>query len=119
MFYFLCANVDTFMPKDEDFYQFQYVRGDEAAEHGYTILGASIPFQLKSPSNDELCTVEDEQEFMVVQTSTALATGQMSDKLGSLSDDNSRLKVRHFQSCAMCMMTFHNALFLTGTSQAV
>jgi hypothetical protein len=37
------------LPKDEDFYQFQYLRDDQ-------VFGASVPFQLRG--GEELCAVE-------------------------------------------------------------
>ena len=43
------------LPKDEDFYQFHYLRTENGGEN---VIGASIPFQLRSPSAEELCTVE-------------------------------------------------------------
>ena len=44
------------LPKDEDFYQFQYLRVSEDASQN--VLGASIPFQLRKPKNEELCAVQ-------------------------------------------------------------
>ena len=44
------------LPKEEDFFQFQYLRVSEGASQ--TVLGASIPFQLRKPKNEELCTVQ-------------------------------------------------------------
>ena len=44
------------LPKEEDFFQFQYLRVSEDASQ--TVLGASIPFQLRKPKNEELCTVQ-------------------------------------------------------------
>ena len=52
------------LPKEEDFYQFQFLRTDEKGEE--SAIGASVPFQLQTPKSEELCTVEDE-EFMVVR----------------------------------------------------
>ena len=52
------------LPKEEDFYQFQFLRTDDKGEE--SAIGASIPFQLQTPKSEELCTVEDE-EFMVVR----------------------------------------------------
>ena len=43
------------LPKDEDFYQFHYLRGESGQEN---VIGASIPFQLRTPTAEELCTVE-------------------------------------------------------------
>jgi hypothetical protein len=37
------------LPKDEDFYQFQYLRSDQ-------VMGASVPFQLRG--GEELYTIE-------------------------------------------------------------
>jgi hypothetical protein len=72
----------TVLPKDEDFYQFQYLWIDNGSE---AAIGASVPFQLRSPKTEELCTMEDEEEFMVVRSNTSLITEQMSGQLGSLS----------------------------------
>ena len=44
------------LPKEEDFFQFQYLRVSEDASQN--ILGASIPFQLRKPKNEELCAVQ-------------------------------------------------------------
>ena len=38
--------------------------------------------------SEELCTVEDDEEFMVVRSRTALVT----EKIGQMSSDNSNLK---------------------------
>lgn len=73
------------LPKEEDFYQFQFLRTENGIE---SAIGASIPFQLQSPKAEELCTVEDDEEFMVVRSRTSLVTEQMS----LLSSDNSSLK---------------------------
>ena len=53
------------LPKEEDFYQFQFLRTDEQGSE--SAIGASIPFQLQAPKSEELCTVEDDEEFMVVR----------------------------------------------------
>jgi predicted transcriptional regulator len=79
----------TVLPKDEDFYQFQYLWIDNGSE---AAIGASVPFQLRSPKTEELCTMEDEEEFMVVRSNTSLITEQMSGQLGSLSSTNESLK---------------------------
>jgi len=52
------------LPKEEDFYQFQYLKGDNS------VAGASIPFQLRAPgqSSQEVCGVREEGDLMVVQT---------------------------------------------------
>ena len=73
------------LPKDEDFYQFQFLRTENGVE---SVIGASVPFQLQSPKNEELCTVEDDEEFMVVRSRTSLVTEQMSN----LSANNTDLK---------------------------
>ena len=44
------------LPKEEDFFQFQYLRVSEDASQN--VLGASIPFQLRKPKNEELCAVQ-------------------------------------------------------------
>jgi len=77
------------IPKEEDFFQFQYLRVSEDATQN--VLGASIPFQLRKPKNEELCAVQNDSEFMVVQTTTALASGQFSEKMGSLEAEKTRL----------------------------
>merc|ERR1712029_807373 len=92
------------VPKEEDFYQFQYLRDTFTTDNkpkrevlGASIwdtfttdkpkrevLGASIPFQLRKPKSEELCAVQQSgSEFMMVQTTTALASRQLSDKIGS------------------------------------
>ena len=53
-FIFIISGLD--LPKEEDFFQFQYLRVSEDASQ--TVLGASIPFQLRKPKNEELCTVQ-------------------------------------------------------------
>ena len=73
------------LPKDEDFYQFQFLRTENGVED---VIGASVPFQLQTPKNEELCTVEDDEEFMVVRSRTSLVTEQMS----TLSVNNTNLK---------------------------
>ena len=44
------------LPKEEDFFQFQYLRVSE--DTNQNVLGASIPFQLRKPKNEELCAVQ-------------------------------------------------------------
>ena len=44
------------VPKEEDFYQFQYLRPTAGQTH---VLGASIPFQLTKPKTEELCAVQE------------------------------------------------------------
>lgn len=73
------------LPKEEDYYQFQFLRTENGTE---SAIGASVPFQLTSPKTEELCTVEDDEEFMVVRSRTSLVTEQMS----MLSSDNTNLK---------------------------
>ena len=53
-FIYIFSGLD--LPKEEDFFQFQYLRVSEDASQ--TVLGASIPFQLRKPKNEELCTVQ-------------------------------------------------------------
>ena len=53
------------LPKEEDFYQFQFLRTDDNGQE--SAIGASIPFQLQTPKSEELCTIEDDEEFMVVR----------------------------------------------------
>lgn len=75
------------LPKDEDFYQFQYVQADGS------VAGASVPFQLRSPVETELCAVQDDEEdIMVVQTAAAHATSGMQARLASISSTNSNLQ---------------------------
>ena len=52
------------LPKEEDFYQFQYLKGDNQ------VAGASIPFQLRLPgkSHQEVTGVKEEDDLLVVQT---------------------------------------------------
>jgi len=52
------------LPKEEDFYQFQYLQGDNK------VAGASVPFQLRAPGkcNQEVCGVREEGDLLVVQT---------------------------------------------------
>ena len=45
------------VPKEEDFYQFQYLRSVGAGPTH--VLGASIPFQLRKPKTEELCAVQE------------------------------------------------------------
>jgi len=79
------------VPKEEDFYQFQYLRPSTGSE--VRGLGASIPFQLRKPKSEELCAVhQGDSEFMMVQTSTALATGQLSDRIGDLQNEKEQLR---------------------------
>ena len=77
------------IPKEEDFYQFQYLTSANGEEQA---IGASIPFQIQSPKNEELCTVEDDEEFMVVRSKPSLVSEQMTGQLSSLSAENSSLK---------------------------
>ena len=53
-----------YLPKEDDLYQFQFLRTDENGKE--SAVGSSLPFQLQTPKSEELCTVEDE-EFMVVR----------------------------------------------------
>ena len=52
------------LPKEEDFYQFQYLKGDNQ------VAGASVPFQLRLPgkSHQEVTGVKEEDDLLVVQT---------------------------------------------------
>jgi len=52
------------LPKEEDFYQFQYLKGDNK------VAGASVPFQLRAPGkcNQVVCGVREEGDLLVVQT---------------------------------------------------
>ena len=52
------------LPNEEDFYQFQYLKGDN------NVAGASIPFQLRAPGtgNQGVCGVREEGDLLVVQT---------------------------------------------------
>ena len=45
------------LPKEDDFYQLQYLRvkSNDATQ---TVLGASIPFQIRRPKDEELCAVQ-------------------------------------------------------------
>jgi hypothetical protein len=82
-----CVNFKALgLPKEEDFYQFQFLRTDEQGRE--SAIGASIPFQLQAPKSEELCTVEDDEEFMVVRSRTALVT----EKMGQMSSNNLSLK---------------------------
>ena len=53
---FCLFNTACDLPKEDDFFQFQYLRVSEDASQN--VLGASIPFQLRKPKNEELCSVE-------------------------------------------------------------
>ena len=57
---FICS----LLPKEEDFYQFQYLKGDN------NVAGASVPFQLRAPGKciQKVCGVREEGDMMVVQT---------------------------------------------------
>jgi len=65
----------SILPKEEDFYQFQYLKGDNS------VAGASVPFQLKNPggSSQEVCGVREEGELMVVQTSHTILQEKADD----------------------------------------
>ena len=54
----------SLLPKEEDFYQFQYLKGDNS------VAGASIPFQLRAPGkkSQKVCGVREEGDLLVVQT---------------------------------------------------
>ena len=62
---FIVSFMASDLPKEEDFYQFQFLRTDQNGHE--SAIGASIPFQLQTPKGEELCTVEDDEEFMVVR----------------------------------------------------
>ena len=72
------------LPKDEDFYQFQYLKGDNQ------VAGASVPFQLRSPGrgqSQEICGVREEDDLLVVQTPQT----SLQDKYSSLLDLSEKL----------------------------
>ena len=71
------------LPKEEDFYQVQYLKGDSQ------VAGASVPFQLRPPgrSHQELCGVTEEDDLMVVQTQQT----SLQDKYSSLLDLSEKL----------------------------
>ena len=47
------------VPKEEDFYQFQFLRrSNPQGDNSVSVLGASIPFQLRKPKTEELCAVQ-------------------------------------------------------------
>jgi hypothetical protein len=56
--------VCSLLPKEEDFYQFQYLKGDN------NVAGASVPFQLRAPGKciQKVCGVREEGDLMVIQT---------------------------------------------------
>jgi len=85
---FLVFNASN-VPKEEDFYQFQYLRTENGNEEA---IGASIPFQIQVPKNDELCTVEDDEEFMVVRSKIGIMSEQMTGQLCNISSENNDLK---------------------------
>ena len=60
------------LPKSNDFYQYQYLRSDNV------VLGASIPFELRMPKNEELMAVENNDSFMVVQSQQAVLSVRIS-----------------------------------------
>ena len=98
------------LPKEEDFYQFQYLRLNEGEE--LRVLGASVPFQLRKPKSEELCTVQQsDSEFMLVQTTTALAAGQLSDKIGDLQSEKEELKVNKKQLDTWMSKALFSAIF--------
>ena len=52
------------VPKEEDFYQFQYLRrSNPQGDNSVSVLGASIPFQLRKPKTEELCAVQQVRQF--------------------------------------------------------
>jgi len=67
------------LPKEEDFYQFQYLKGDNQ------VAGASVPFQLRLPgrSHLEVCGVTEQDDMMVIQTPQT----SLQDKYSSLLDE--------------------------------
>ena len=73
------------LPKEEDFYQFQYLKGDDQ------VAGASVPFQLRSPGrrnpDHQICGVREEDDLLVVQT----AQTSLQDKYSSLLDLSEKL----------------------------
>ena len=73
------------LPKEEDFYQFQYLKGDDQ------VGGASVPFQLRSPGRrnpeQQICGVREEDDLLVVQTPQT----SLQDKYSSLLDLSEKL----------------------------
>jgi len=74
------------LPKEEDFYQFQYLKGDNQ------VAGASVPFQLRSPGSrrsqqQDICGVREEDDLLVVQTPQT----SLQDKYTSLLDLSEKL----------------------------
>lgn len=71
------------LPKEEDFYQFQYLKGDNQ------VVGASVPFQLRLPgkSHQEVTGVKEEDDLLVVQTSQT----SLQEKYTSLLDLSEKL----------------------------
>ena len=71
------------LPKEEDFYQFQYLKGDNQ------VAGASVPFQLRKPgqSSAAVCGVTEEDGLLVVQTDQT----SLQQKYSSLLDLSEKL----------------------------
>jgi len=71
------------LPKEEDFYQFQYLKGDNQ------VAGASVPFQLRKPGNSSqaVCGVTEEDDLLVVETSQT----SLQQKYSSLLDLSEKL----------------------------
>ena len=103
------------LPKDEDFYQYQFVREEKSGEVKFKVIGASVPFQLRSPKGDELCAVEDDEEFMVVKSNTAAVSEQYKVNNHSL-----HITIRPVANTAiiakLCYSGFRLVLITGGTS---
>lgn len=93
------------LPKVEDFYQFQFLRTENGIE---AAIGASVPFLLQNPKNEELCTVENDEEFMIVRSRTSLQT----EKMSNLSSDNVSLnkKLEEMESKYRNLLEFSEKL---------
>ena len=71
------------LPREEDFYQFQYLKSDNQ------VAGASVPFQLRQPGSttQEVTGVTEEDDLMVVQTPAT----SLQEKYSSLLDLSEKL----------------------------
>jgi len=74
------------LPREEDFFQFQYLRGDAA------VVGASVPFQLKAPGRPDRELVaglreEERDDMMVVNTQQT----SLQEKYSNLLDYSEKL----------------------------
>ena len=72
------------VPKEEDFYQFQYLRDEKTPE----VLGASVPFQLKA-KKEKSASVYEQKDEQETQTEGAQ---DASDHLVHLTTENQRLE---------------------------